>query len=107
MWVERNGSFTPPPINLHPELGASLLRHPRIGGWCDFFETKFTREVAEIVRETCPYGTLPEPSLDGLMWYVSERMGRKIVKVKMKDRGWTFRHSMSSIAAETERAMQA
>lgn len=106
VWADVNGLFeNTPPLNLHPEPGATLLKHPRICGWCDFFETEFTDECARLLRYKGHKYTLPEPSLDGLMWYCAVRMGRKIRTIKPKSRGWDVRHSMSSIREAAERAM--
>lgn len=76
------------PLCIVPEVGATLVKHPRIISWVGFFNTEFTRTCAGIVRETWGPGRIPVPSQDGFHWYMAKRMGLGIVTAKMKDRGW-------------------
>lgn len=93
-WVNSNwsslqqGFSESKPLNFRPEPGSSLVRHPRITSWCGFFEKGFTLDCMKFAKITCGLGKLPVPSQDGYMWYVAERLGFPINKVRMSQHGW-------------------
>lgn len=74
------------PLNLVPKPGEGRISHKRICSWCAFFNTAFTRQVAD----ACPVGKLPVASQDGLLWYAAERLGWPIIKTNMKHKGWAL-----------------
>lgn len=101
-WAETHKlrlDFTSPPLNLVPEPGSSLVRHPRIISWCGFFNTDFTVECSYSANITSGYLKLPVPSQDGFMWYMAMRKGLPIVRINMKShhRRWKQCSSEKSI----------
>ena len=105
-WAQRYGLFPETePLNLIPEPGASLLRHKRIGGWCNFFRTDFTKTVAEHCERTIGPGLMAAPSLDGLLFYAAKRMNLPIRIIHPKRLGWDVRHTMSNIAEAAGKAL--
>lgn len=94
------------PLNLLPVVGASRLRHPRVAGWCNFFHTGLTTDMAGACAQSVGYGRLPVPSLDGFLWYAATRLGYGVRRVQMKTRGWDVRNSMASVQAAAEAAMK-
>lgn len=110
-WVAKNENKLPAlasqhPLNLHPNPGSDLVRHPRIISWCAFFHTEFTKRCAEMAEKTCGQGKLPVPSQDGFMWYCAERMGFPIIRPNMKARGWMHLSTMKGIREQSEKALQ-
>lgn len=104
-WAERHRLFSTPPLGLEPAPGATLLKHERVAGWCNFFATDMTRWCAEKCADTVGYGQMPVPSLDGLLWYVATRSKSGVRRVRMKHYGWDVRNSMGSVREAAERAL--
>lgn len=78
-----------PPLNLHPEPGASRLGHKRIISFCGFFNTEFTKKCSRAASSTVGPKLLPVHSQDGFHWYCAKRAGLPIVTPNMKSRGWS------------------
>lgn len=85
------------PLNLKPEPDSTRLGHKRIISWCAFFDSIFSRFTASLAATSCGPGLLPVASQDGYQWYCAKRLGRGIVRVNMKVRGWKHKSSESSI----------
>ncbi len=100
-WVEKHELLTElkkhPPLELHPKPGEDRVCHPRIGSWCAFFNTQFTRECSEWAEATCGTGLLPVPSQDGYLWYCAKRLELGIVRPRMKARGWQIWSTIKNI----------
>jgi hypothetical protein len=100
-WVEENPGLTElvmcKPLDLKPKTGASRVSHKRIISWCGFFETKFTSDVSDWCNATAGAWRMPVRSQDGIHWYCAKRLGRKIVRANMKDRGWEHWSTMKNI----------
>ena len=110
-WVTKNENKLPAlacqkPLNLKPNPGSDLVRHPRIISWCAFFHTEFTKKCASMARATVGNGKMPVPSQDGYLWYVAARMGFPIVRPNMKALGWEHRSTMKGIKECAEEAMR-
>ena len=109
-WVENSDGKLPElsmhyPLNLVPNEGSSILRHTRIISWCGFFRTDFCHKASLFASRTCESCTIPQPSQDGYLWYVAERLGEKILTPNMKKRGWKHRSSTRGIKEAIEEAM--
>jgi hypothetical protein len=109
-WVANNSGALPllsasPPLALHPNPGAELLKHPRIASWCAFFETEFTRLCSKMAERTCGRGLLPCPSQDGYHFYVAKRLGLGIVSPPMKNLGWEVRSTRTGIADAVRKSL--
>lgn len=92
-WVAKNKESLPEladhaPLNLFAKIGATALSHPRIISWCSFYNTEFSRKCSEWAEKTCGPGQLPVRSQDGYHFYCATRLGEKIVRTNMKNRGW-------------------
>lgn len=99
-------SIVSPPLNLVPKVGAGRVSHPRIISWCGFFNTEFTKEIAEYASSTIGPGLLPVQSQDGFMWYCAERLQRGVKRVNFKSRGWLHRSTMDNVKNESAKAME-
>ncbi len=93
------------PLQLIPKPGWSRIKHKRIISWCGFFNTQMTDFAARTAARTCGEYKLPVPSQDGFLWYVAQRMGYKVCRVNMKDRGWEHWTTMRNIKNAAERAL--
>jgi hypothetical protein len=81
-----------PPLDLPPDKRQEgTIRYKRICSWCAFFDTLWTRSVADYVPSR-----LPVPSQDTYHWYVAQRQDELIAKVNMKKHGWTNMHTRKS-----------
>ena len=94
-WVDDNKEKLPewvvkPPLDLRPKPGKDCLVHKRIISWCSFFHTGFTKVVAKDAEKICGSFKLPIPSQDGFLWYAAKRIGWKINRPSMKERGWMW-----------------
>ena len=93
-WVAENSERLPddivrrPPLDLVPKKGWDRLSHNRIISWCGFFNTRWTFDMAKLTEKKGRRYELPIASQDGFFWYLATRMGKKIVRVNMKSRGW-------------------
>ena len=110
-WVKREPINTKPlsrqfSLNLVPKMGSDRLVHRRIGSWCAFFDTEFTKEMSIVAERTCGVGKLPVPSQDSYLWYCAKRLGREVVRDNMKKRGWELFATMPNIVDSAKRAME-
>jgi len=99
-WYVQN--FKGVPLNLpfdNPE--SERISHPRICSWCALFNTAFTRDASTWAIDTCGHGMLPVPSQDTYLWYLAT-VGdpESVLRVNMKERGWTYRSSFKSVRSE-------
>jgi len=94
------------PLRLVPEPGAGRVMHSRIISQCGFFNTKFNRSVAELSNATCGHYQLPVASQDGVLWYLSKRINKKIVRVRMKNFGWEMWSAFSNIKRRAAEIMK-
>lgn len=94
------------PLNLIPKPGSERVGHKRIASWCSFWDISFVRMCADMATRTCGKCKLPVPSQDGFLWYCAERLNHKILRTRMKGRGWVLRSTMYNIRAEAEKAMK-
>jgi hypothetical protein len=79
-------------LDLPPEKRQEgTIRYKRICSWCAFFDTMWSRSVADYVP-----GRLPVPSQDTYHWYVAWRQSELICKANMKQHGWTNMHTRKS-----------
>lgn len=111
-WVEENRERMPPeiagspPLNLVPNPGSDRVGHKRIISWCAFFDTAWTKKMAELTHVRDGYFQLPVPSQDGFLWYMARRGGRKIVRADMKSRGFSHWNTWESIARSAREALE-
>lgn len=94
-------------LGLVPEPGRNRLPHKRIISWCGFFRTDFTDLCAQFADVSVGPCKLPVPSQDGYMWYCAERLGRQVVRVNVKSRGWLHRSAGRNVERESRKALEA
>lgn len=75
-----------PRLNLPYSSQSNKVRHPRIISWLFFGQTQWTREMAALADKD---GRLPFPSQDTYLFYCAQRLGRRFLKVKMSEHGWS------------------
>lgn len=95
-----------PPMDLKPEPGSDLVKHPRICSWCAFFNTEFTRMCSVEFEKTCGIGQLPVDSQDGALFYAAKRGGYSIRVVSMKRHGWMVRGTYSGVKSMARDVLQ-
>jgi len=94
------------PLGLRFEIGSRRLSHQRIASYVAFFETEFTRDLAiQSHRSSNGHFTIPVPSQDTFVWYAAERMGRSIVRVRMKRWGLTNQSNFKKLIATVDQLM--
>ena len=77
--------------------GATKLVHPRIASWCGFFSQQLTAIAAAYAEKHCGRGQIPVPSQDGYHWYMSKRLGYKVVRANFKNRGWAVKSTTKGV----------
>lgn len=109
-WVKENPKLLElnrcAPLELHPKSGDDRVCHARIGSWCGFFRTDFTKYCSDWAVNTCGLGLLPVPSQDGYLWYCAKRLGLGIVRPKMKKRGWYIFSTMENVKKCSDEALR-
>jgi hypothetical protein len=66
---------------LEEALNQKRYGHPRFCSFICVHETAFVNQIAEIAGDR-----LPVPSHDTYLWYMADRMGKKVKRTKFKDR---------------------
>jgi hypothetical protein len=82
-WARENG-IPGDPLAIPGNPGSTLVRHPRITGWCMWIRSDFARQAGQYVAQ---FG-MPWPSQDGYHWALAKRLGEKIVTARMTNYGW-------------------
>ena len=94
------------PLGLRFPVGSRRLSHKRIASYAAFFETEFTRDVAtQCHRSSEEKFTVPIPSQDTFIWACAERMGKQIVRVRMKRHGITNCPNFNKLKANVDELM--
>jgi hypothetical protein len=83
--------------------GDRTIRHPRMAGWCSFYNTGFSNRVARLFDGI---QSLPVPSQDTLHWYCAARWGWCGRHVNMRQRGWTNLSNETRMRAAVAAAMK-
>jgi len=110
-WVEKNDWRLPElasrkPLNLKANPGWDRVCHKRIGSWCGFFRSDFTRQTARWARETCGPWQIPVASQDSYFWYAAKRMEEPIIYLNMKrGTGWQLWSTSANVRKHAEEAM--
>lgn len=94
------------PLGLAPRPGEDRVCHPRIGSWCAFFNNEFNRLCAMAALESVGSYQLPVASQDGFLFYAATRLGRRVVRPRMKARGWDVWSTEGNIARAVQRSME-
>ena len=110
LWVEQCSDElhllrSKPALEMRHVPGRDRISHPRVISWCGFFNTTFTSMSAKWASDTCGPCRIPVPSQDGFMWYVATRLGMKIVRPRMKRRGWEHWSTERNIKMAVGKAM--
>ena len=80
-WVARHWSNTTP-VAYEPLEDRDVC--PRLVGWLSSHDTPFTREIAQVCRQSPP----PVVSHDTLTWLVAEMTGRRWQSLEYESAGW-------------------
>lgn len=86
-------------LDLASKVDGQRISYPRMASWISFYNTAFTRYVAEDLQKYFGGQKLPVPSQDTVHWYAAERLGLPYVKTKFKRRGWTNHAHIGNLRA--------